>query len=540
MRKWVKVSSVVLTAMLLVSTASGCTSKKGDAVPGNSETKSTSTQAAGNSLPIMKQTTKIRIYQQNYASNAVQSYDDILVFQELEKRTGFDIEWIHPTSNDQLAMMVASNDLPDIIYNNWGTNLVKYLDDKVVIKLNDLIDKYAPDVSKLFAKNPEVKRQVMLDDGAIAMFPQVDLDLSRNYYKGFMVRKDWLDKVNLPAPATIDDWQKVLQSFKDRDPNGNGKADEIPFSDEKGGGVKAFSSAWGVRDTFHPDAKTGKIVFGPIEPAYKEYLTTMAKWYKTGLIDNEYAVTDRKVLDSKMNTSTLGSYFGNLSYMTTYMNQMKGKDPNFKIVAAPYPVGPAGKGFTSFDQTTRHIAGYGGAITTACKYPVEVAKLCNYFYSSEGDLLLNWGLEGKTYTVENGKKKFTDLIMKSPDGKLPSETVNKYVNNQYGWMRVFDMDAVNAIAVDLPKEAQESAGIWGKADTSILMPLITPTVDESRAFGEIMAEINTYKNQMFTKFVTGAESLDKFDDYVSTIKKMRVDEALKIQQTAYDRYKARK
>lgn len=546
MKKLVKATALSLSLFMILPSFAGCNGKKEAGTTKDSANQSTAQTTGANTLPLVSKPTKVSIFQLNYQANQVKSYGDIAAHQEIEKKTGITFEWIHPANTsaaatEQFNLMVASNELPDIIYYNWGSTLSRYLDDKVIIKLNDLIDKNAPDLKKVFAKSPEVKKQLQLDDGTIAMFPQVDLDLSRNIYKGFQIREDWLNKLGLKAPTTIDEWYTVLKAFKEKDPNGNGKADEIPFSDEKGGGMKNFSSAWGLRETFAPDAKTGKIVYGPIEPGYKEFLATMAKWYKEGLIDKEYGTVDRKNIDSKVLSNIVGAYFGtNSSYMSSYLNLSKEKNPGFSIVGVPYPIGTAGKSFTTFDQTTRHVAGYGGAISTKAKDPVLLTKLCNYFYSPEGDTLLNWGIEGQSYTVENGKKKYTDAVMKSPDGKLPTEAIVKYTNNQNGWMRVYDMEANNGLLANNPKQYFDSIKVWEKADNSILMPLVTPTQEESQRLANIMSEVNTYYATMFDKFVMGAEPIEKFDEYVNTIKKMGIDEAIKINQAAYDRYKARK
>jgi len=544
MNKFLRTTALSLTVIMLLSLLTGCKSSKDV----NSNADNSKQTESTNTLPLVTKPTEISIWQQNYQTKLIKDYGEIQAHQELEKRTGVKIKWIHPTStdptaiNEQFNLMIASNDLPDIIFNNWGTTLSKYIDDKVIIKLNDLIDKNAPDIKKKLLEDKDIKQQMILDDGTIAMFPQVTKDLG-NVYRGFLMRKDWLDKSNLKVPTTIDEWYTVLKAFKEKDPNGNGKADEIPLSDEKGPGLENFAEAWGVKankglGSFGVDPKTGKIQYGPLQPAYKDFIGTMAKWYKEGLIDSEYALVDRKVIDSKVLSNTVGALWGtNSSYMSVYLNLMKDKDPNFNMVGVPFPIGPAGKAYDTFDSNIMHVPGYGGAITTKCKDPVLVTKLCNYFYSDEGDTLLNWGVEGSSYTVENGKKKWTDAIMKSPDGKTPSEAVVKFVNINNGWMRIIDPTA----SFDTyPKQYYDARDTWAKADRTLLLPILTLTADENQKFTNIMSEINTYSDTMYHKFLQGKEPIEKYDDYVNQLKKMGILDALKIEQDAYDRYNARK
>lgn len=551
MKKYLRMTALSLSVVMAFSLFTGCGGKKETGTNPGTSTQTSTQSASGNTLPLVTKPTKVSIWQQNYQSKTVKSYSEILAHQEIEKRTGVTIEWIHPASSDptaireQFNLMIASNDLPDIIFNGWNTTLSKYVDDKVIIKLNDLIDKYAPDVKQKVLGNAKIKQQLMLDDGTIAMFPQVTAELG-NVYRGYLIRQDWLDKLGLKAPTTIDEWYTVLKAFKERDPNGNGKADEIPLSDEKGTGLLNFAGAWGIRANkdlgcFAPNPKTGKITYGPIEPSYKDFISTMAKWYKEGLIDSEYGIVDRKVMDSKVLGNTVGALWGtNSSYMSVYLNLMKDKDPKFNIVAVPFPIGPAGKSYDTFDSNALHVPGYGGAITTKCKDPVLATKLCNYFYSDEGDALLNWGIEGQSYTVENGKKKYTDAVMKSPDGKTPAEAVVKYTNNQNGWMKFIDQSAGDGLLLNYPQQYFDARKIWGSADRSMLMPIVTPTAEENQRFTNIMSEINTYTDTMYHKFLMGREPIEKYDEFVNTLKKMGIEEAIKIQQAAYERYKARK
>lgn len=70
--------------------------------------------------------------------------------------------------------------------------------------------------------------------------------------------------------------------------------------------------------------------------------------------------------------------------------------------------------------------GYGSAISRENKYPAITAKLLDYAYGKEGNLLFNYGVEGDTYTLVDGEPQFTDKVMKPGDGKTPGDIVTKY------------------------------------------------------------------------------------------------------------------
>ncbi len=90
----------------------------------------------------------------------------------------------------------------------------KALSDRVIIPLNDLIKRYAPNLQALLDANPEVYRQISTDDGVIYAFPMLRLDPQVRSIWGPQVRADWLERLNLRKPETIADWYKVLKAFR--------------------------------------------------------------------------------------------------------------------------------------------------------------------------------------------------------------------------------------------------------------------------------------------------------------------------------------
>lgn len=549
MKRRNRMVSGLLLAAMSVSLFAGCSGGNGKDVKDASKDAATTT--APNALPIVKQPIKIKWMAINYQAAVVKSFNEIECFNEIQKRTGINIEWFHPadSSGTNIDMAIASNDLPDVIWWNWGANLKKYVDQGVAIKLNDLIEKHVPSINNNLIKYPTIKQQLMLDDGTIAMFPEYNPfmpgspERERSATKGLQMRKDWLDSVNLKAPTTIDEWYNVLKAFKTKDPNGNGKADEIPFADEKLANIKFFTTAWGIRDTFFPDLKTRKVVFGPALPEYKEYLTTMNKWYKEGLIDPEAPVVDKKALDAKVLENTVGSYCGMGSYLDTYLRTWKDKNPKFDLIGLANPVGPGGKSYQTADAMLRNVTTYGGIITNTSKYPVEIAKLMNYMFSEEGSMLQTWGIEGKSYKVVDGKRVPTDEIMKNPEGKTPKQAILKYAYAQNGFARTnytTDLFEKYLNTGDMRTGDADPKLAWSKQDMSMLMMQTTPTSEEDARFKEIMSQVTSHVNTMHIKFIIGEEPLNKYDDYIATLKKMGIEEAVKIQQAALDRFNARK
>ncbi|XGA09378.1 hypothetical protein ABU162_16300 [Paenibacillus thiaminolyticus] len=139
--------------------------------------------------------------------------------------------------------------------------------------------------------------------------------------------------------------------------------------------------------------------------------------------------------------------------------------------------------------------------------------------------------------MENGYPKYTDEIMKNPEGLPVAEAMAKYMPVNWSEPFVQDKRYIEQY-IELPEQKQAMKN-WLDADRSKLLPPLTRKSDESSAYASIMADIDTYKSEMFNKFVMGAEPLDRFDAYVETIQSMGIEQAIQIQQAALDRFNKR-
>lgn len=476
-------------------------------------------------------------------SATLKSYGEVAAYKELEKKTGTKVEFQHPTAGqekDQLNLMLASGKLPDVIEYSWATvnkGADALIKDKSIIRLNELIEQHAPNLTKLLKEHPEYRKMITTDEGNIYAFPFIRGDDYLLTYGGITLRTDWLEKLNLPMPQTIDDYYNVYKAFKTGDPNGNGKPDEIPLlvNFNSGSNGYYFLYAWGISDGFYQE--NGKIKFGAIEPSFKEFVTVMNKWFKEGLIDKDYAATDPKLQDSKVTNSQLGSVpvlVG--SGVGRYMDLMREKDPKFKLTGSPYPVLKAGDK-PELGQKEAPFSGIGAAITASAKNPEAIVKWLDYKYGQEGHMLFNFGIEGESYAMADGYPKYTDKILKNPD-KLPiAQAMGQYILAMGNGPFVQDRRYMEQYA-GLP-EQQNAIKTWMNAKNEKWLPVLTQTAEESTKFNSIMNDVNTYFNETINKFVMGIEPLDNFDKFVGTLKSMGIEEAIKLRQAALDRYNKR-
>ena len=155
------------------------------------------------------------------ASVSVTNLAETPLYQEVIRRTGIDVTFIHPAQGQEreaFNLMIASNDLPDMIYTRWPTEYPggpeKAISDGVIIRLNDVIANNAPNLSALFAKNPEWLKAAKTDSGTHYMFPFIRGDDYLMVFFGPQLRADWLDQLGMEVPETLAEWDTVLSAMK--------------------------------------------------------------------------------------------------------------------------------------------------------------------------------------------------------------------------------------------------------------------------------------------------------------------------------------
>lgn len=484
------------------------------------------------------------IYLNTQTAKSLTSYSEMLLYEQLEQLTGVTIEFQHPAigqETDQFNIMVASNNLPDLVYYAWtgySGGIEKAYQDGVATPINDLLEVYAPNFSILMAEKPEIQKELATDAGTIYYFPCLyEGDLLTVWY-GPQIRGDWLETLGLEAPETIDEWHEVLTAFKEQDPNGNGEADEIPFVCKNALGVTysgyAFLGAWNINSGFYND--NGIVRYGAVQPEFEQWLTVMRQWYEEGLIDPDFASTDSTGFKAKITGNVAGSYYGSCSgNLGKYMTALQDTDDSFTLIGVQFPSLTAGD-TNVLGGKEGVVTGSGTAITSASANPELSAKWLDYLYGEEGNTLVNYGVEGVTYyTLNDGTIYYANDIVNNSDGLSVGDALSKYSHVTVGGPFVENEHFWELLLV-FPEQTA-AIGEWSKAENNTQMPSsITISADDSQTIANILSEVETYVNEMVTKYIMGQESLDSFDDFVATIEGMNIDEAIAIEQAALDNY----
>ncbi len=232
------------------------------------------------------------------------NFADTPIGQELKKKTGVNIEYVHPSagqSGEQFQILLVSDELPNIVNNNWysypgGPEVA--IADNYIYELNDIVDTYCPGLKKVMEDHPDWAKAMKTDSGSIYAFPAItDGDPLPTTY-GLVLRADWLKKLGIEVPRNIGEWEKVLTAFKEE------LGAENPFSANKTAMTQGFAPAFGIYDGWYVD--DGKVKYGQAQPEYKDFLMKMNEWYEKGLIDRGFMSFESKKHQANMLNGVTG------------------------------------------------------------------------------------------------------------------------------------------------------------------------------------------------------------------------------------------
>ncbi|WP_145325331.1 ABC transporter substrate-binding protein [Paenibacillus xylanexedens] len=491
-------------------------------------------------LPIVNEPVSLRMVSPKAA--LAPEYSQMEIFKQLEEQTNVKIEWENIPDTDfteKKNLLLASGDLPDAFYGAGFSDyeLVNYGTDGTILPLEDLIDQYAPNLKALLERRPDIKSSITAPDGHIYGLPSwEENNLGTNPFF-HVINKKWLDKLGMKMPQTLDEYTEALVAFKTQDPNGNGKADEIPLSFmhmQWCMDIAGIFGAFGLPDNMeHRVVRDGKVIFTATQPEYKEALNYFhEKWYKQGLIDPESFTQDaaQYLAKGKTTIETLGSY------IWWEADEVVGSERS-KVYALLSPLkGPNG------DQLIGRGNGGGpgrGAfvITKENQNPEITMRWIDQQYEPYMAAQIHWGpLDIVFKKDENGKL----VNLPLPEGTSAGEFRQKVAPGA-GGPGVITIEDLGKV-VDLEPRAQQRVKDLEKYYDPYMEEENYPSIffepEELDKINRIEPELIKYVNTQRGKFIVDGDVNEQWDSYLKNLEKMGLNELMEIYQNGLDRYNA--
>lgn len=333
---------------------------------------------------------------------------------------------------DKISLMAASGDYPDLIFAKG--ELGKLVDSEAIIDLTDLIDKHAPNIKKLMSENMN-RMKYSLEDQSIYSIPtnagvgQQNFDANG----GFQLQHRVVKELGYPEIRTIEDFENALKAYVEKHPTTDGQP-TIPLTLNADGWKMmitvtnpANNTTNGMNDgEYHVDPETYEAVLHYKRPVEREYFRWLNKLYHNGLLDKDSFVQKEDQYKAKIAS---GRVLGLTSVDWEFgeaENALKAAGKH-EYTYGFYPV-TLSEEYKDHAMQSFGVDGYGISITTACKDPVRAIKFIDWLASDEGQVLRNWGIEGKHYNVEDGVR------------VIPEDVLNRKVNDKNNFSKETGID----------------------------------------------------------------------------------------------------
>ncbi len=551
MMKAKKILACMLALILLLSiTACGGDPSQGNG-PGNQNNNGEPVKAPDymnmdSQMPIVKEgtdiTLKIMVVNGPMYAN-MNSLRDVYFTQAYEKMTGVKIEWIEVSSDafaDQLALKLTTNDLPDIILKGGISNSVqlKYGDQDYFLDLmqGDRLKTFAPNYWALCQEYPEVLSASMMPEGQVYSMGMIRNSTGSTIASKLFFNKEWLSAVGKDVPTTADEFYNVLKAFKEEDPNGNGRPDEMGLYIKPDHLQFVTFGMFGIGNRgrnngfIDYDEETGKVRYFATTDGFRDWVEWATKLYKEGLLHKEYFDFTESNLGNYVNNNVCGAF--------AYTNLcMLGQETQQKFTYLDGAMtGPQGDkdyyGVNSIGTTGSFV------ITTACQYPEVALRWADYFFCDEGSLFFYYGDEGVTYdALEDGTYQFNDTVLADFYAGTNSYDGCAVYVSLYGYGNTPTMTKVPFNSADDNKGIALEAANALIEDCAIAWPAFTFTKKEQRIIEDSKNDIDKYVASMRDAWIMGTNELndETWAQFVNTIKRMGIDDVLEVYEAALDR-----
>lgn len=513
-----KLVALGLAAVVAAGSISGC---KKQSAPTGGETQTTGdNKEASNEEPITIEWLAYDCYGQPDPESEI--------VKAVEERYNVKFNFWYVDSqkwDDVLGAKLSSGDMPDIMKVRTNTNIPVYVKQEIL----------APITDEMLAKIPETMRQLKELDTDGTAFSDAYYDgqlyelkvpsVSGVYPTVLVWRQDWLKNLGIDKlPSTIDELEKALYAIRNDDPDGNGVKDTYGMSNTVMNAVfgaygaiplKEFRGT-GAQSLFYT-LKDGKIEFACVQPEMKEALTKLQQWYRDDIIDPEfitgentggYWAVSQAFDNGKVGVTgmSLSQHWlppqkegdsGNQCY-SSFAAVNPGTKWGETIDIGPAIQGPAGKSGT---HCWGAYGNSGYAFTTkAMEDPRKVDAILAIIEDRSTDddffTMTSWGIVGTHFEYdENGVPKRLEPYTKTSEYSKAGVSVFKVGFN-------------SRVENNINPQARE---FYEKYKTTGYQDIMVPPVEAGTQY---LTDLKTFTLDAYIKFITGEESIDKFDDFV--------------------------
>lgn len=529
-----KLVSIVLSTVLLTGTLVGCGSK-----PASTDGSNTST-GNGEKVKLTAIVTKHPL---------TKDVNEIEWLQKIEEETNVEIEWQQITADwdQKKGTLLASGDIPDLIFGPGAVNDSDFAQFPGLFEdLIPLIEKDAPNIKKMFSEKPVLKTIATQLDGKIYGLPKYQRFWPSTVTRQF-INKQWLDKLGLKEPTNWDELYDVLMAFKTKDPNGNGKADEIPM--DWAPGLGWFNAMYMLGGAGLPMTngvnggifvEDGKVKYIYNDERYRTLVQFLNKCFKAGLINPEVFTQDytkfQSVARGNGDEAKLGFSFG-WEVMDRVGAQLA---PQYKTIA-PLKPSASYNGKVTWEYCYDNL-NYGAnmvSLSANSKNKDAAMKFIDKFYDPVVSMQVLFGSIGPNIK-DNGDGSYT--VLPPTDSKMDPGTWKwtstfadngpMYVADSIKLTLGTDMQSIGeqtAVFDPYLKQRDPKKDIWPGV-------FIKFSADDNNQLALVRTNLTNLTETKWANWIQNGGIDKEWDSYVQELEKAGLKQFLEIHQKYYDEY----
>lgn len=412
----------------------------------------------------------------------------------------------------------------------------------------------APDGNMYWMPNARYRAPVKLADGTMVE----DLDVV-----GACIRYDWLQKVNMEVPTTVEEFLEALRAFQKNDVNGNGQKDEMYSID-----CYSYSFFSGIAQWFGLtpgvvgiDPNNDRVTSAWYQDGVKDYFKLLKQMVDEGLMDVGLVGATEEMFNQAIAENRIAGLrtYANLTWFADLIKD----DPEAEYASiAPIQAVEGIAPFMLCDSNKLVYDKY--AMTKACTEEVQEAIIHYYDFATGTDvakLLSNNGVEGVDYEYVDdernpGRKVVKSLLSGTTQENYEAHTggINFFLHG-VPWMSGEDPDVLaklNTATVQDTLDGWEGSdkgkrGFIRKIEQMVHRPYVVspfssstyaiPTQEEQEVLTTYLTALNSYSDELGMNLILGNESLDNWDSFMQKFRELGLDEVIKVNDARYQRYK---
>lgn len=421
------------------------------------------------------------------------------VMEELQ----IDLVWEDVDKNvydEKVNLGFAGGNIADIVFISTSERLAEAVENNAILPMDEAIAK-DPNYSKL----PPEYFDSCKYDGKIYTIPTVNKVPVTMLY-----RTDWAEKVGYQTPpSNTDELYDMLYKFTYEDPDGNGKDDTVGFT--MIGAFTTTNPIWQLFVDARPTLEMGlyydendKMFKSSIldEEGMTAALTWLNKAYQEGVLDKEWIVDSKSTDEEKFVTGKTGMAFKEPFQAKNRQEKLRKLQPDAEIGVLPNFQARTGMVYRVGDNRAQKEY-----VTANCKYPERAMEFLMYMYGPEGIFVRAYGIEGETYTIEDGK-----LVFKNPDD------VQMLLEEHLVYTSVFDLNPP-------VEDAQMNAYKKAFDGTTIVKDPVRYMASSPKTM-EIGSDVNKAATEFLAKVIIGEKPVSSYPELIATVEKLGLRDAL--------------